>query len=148
MRRAEGTAMRRTEATALRQHAYNPHSHSPSPAMPSTTWSTLIWLPALLGAAMLIGCFVPSHRLPKRLPHDSVLHIGAFGLLALPIGFLPTSTLAMLALCGLLFVLGALVELAQRAWVPGRGFGYDDIAYNGIGVALGWFAGSVLAAVL
>jgi hypothetical protein len=101
-------------------------------------------LAALLGAAMLIGCFVPRHLLPRRLPHDALLHIGAFGLMALPLaGWPATREVLPLAMLGL-WLLGLLVELLQGL-VPGRRFGADDLVYNAAGILLGTGIGLLLA---
>lgn len=101
-------------------------------------------LAALLGAAMLIGCFVPRHLLPRQLPHDALLHIGAFCLLALPLaGWPATRDVLPLAMLGL-WLLGLLVELLQGL-VPGRRFGADDLAYNAAGIVLGAGVGILLA---
>lgn len=101
-------------------------------------------LAALLGAAMLIGCFVPRHLLPRRLPHDALLHIGAFGLLALPLAGWPATRDALpLAMLGL-WLVGLAVELLQGL-VPGRRFGADDLVYNAAGIVLGTGIGLLLA---
>jgi len=100
-------------------------------------------LAALFGAAMLIGCFVPRHRLPRRLPHDALLHIAAFSLLALPLTAWPATRGALpLAMFGL-WLVGFLVELLQGL-VPGRRFGADDLVYNAAGIGLGAAAGLLL----
>ena len=101
-------------------------------------------LAALLGAAMLLGCFVPRHLLPRRLPHDALLHIAAFSMLALPLAGWPATRDALpLAMLGL-WLVGLLVELLQGL-VPGRRFGADDLIYNAVGIALGGGLGLLVA---
>lgn len=95
----------------------------------------MIELLGLAGLLMLLGCFVPAHRLPVGLPHESLLHIGAFALLTLP---LCTFDLTRLEIAGAglgIWLLGLLIECLQNL-VPGRHFGVDDLVYNAIGIAL------------
>lgn len=94
-------------------------------------------------AAMTIGCLLPAHWLPRRLPNDKLLHAAGFALLTLP----PCAVLPMpqgLAAAAGLFVFGVLIEVAQIA-VRGRGFSVGDIVANGAGVLAGVLAGALIA---
>ena len=101
---------------------------------------TALWLVFGLGLAMIAGCFVPKRLLPQKMPHDGLLHIAAFGLLALPVGMGVEDTSKLLWMCGGLFVFGIVVEIFQM-WVPDRHFGWDDVAYNGVGIVAGGLLG-------
>lgn len=89
----------------------------------------------LFGALMMLGCFVPQDKLPRGLPHDSVLHIGAFALLTLALCMTSPDTAAMWRYAFCMWILGLLVECIQH-FVPTRQFGVDDLVYNALGIFL------------
>ena len=102
-------------------------------------WELILLLASACGIA--VGCLTPVGKLPS-LPHDKLLHFGAFGLAAwlagrLADGFWPTA----LALTGILAASWG-IELLQKL-VPGRTFCWRDMAANAAGVVA---AGVALAA--
>lgn len=95
----------------------------------------MLEMAGLAGILMLSGCIIPSHMLPKKMPHDSLLHALAFALLTLPLCSLLLSPLELLVACVGLWLFGLAIECLQQL-VPGRQFGLDDVAYNTIGIVV------------
>lgn len=92
-------------------------------------------LAGLLGALMLMGCFVPQDKLPRGLPHDSILHVGAFAMLAMPVCLMSHTPATMWLYAFGLWIAGFVVECIQH-FVPTRQFGVDDLVYNALGILL------------
>lgn len=95
----------------------------------------MIELAGIAGLAMLLGCFVPRHLLPRKMPHDSVLHIAAFALISLPLCQFSSSNTSLLLICIGIWTVGFVIECIQH-FIPQRRFGVDDLLYNAAGIAL------------
>jgi len=95
------------------------------------SWELIIFLAA--SGAIALGCLLPPRWVPL-LPHDKLLHFGAFaGLSLLALRIAPDWTLRVVWLLGLLFA-GFAIELLQKL-VPGRSFCWRDMGANTVGIA-------------
>ena len=103
-------------------------------------WELVVLIVVMVGTGL--GCLLPNSRLPT-LPNDKLLHFMAFGGMALMAGRLVLPGWHMVMALGLVFLVGALIELLQNH-VPGRRFCWRDMAANGAGIVS---AGVVLALV-
>lgn len=83
--------------------------------------------------AVSLGCLLPAAWLPP-LPHDKLLHFGAFAFLTtLAVQLAPAWQQQRYWLAGLL-VAGWAIEIGQK-FVPGRSFCWRDLAANAAGIA-------------
>lgn len=95
----------------------------------------MIELAGLAGIFMLLGCIVPQRFLPKGLPHDGLLHTGAFALLSLPFCLAANGVYELILVSLKVWTFGLLIECIQH-FIPTRRFGFDDLLYNAAGVLL------------
>lgn len=101
-------------------------------------WEAVLFLIGLVGIPL--GCLLPARLLPA-LPNDKLLHVVAFGGMALLAGRLVQGEARVLLALGAVFAVSWLIELLQNL-VPGRRFCWRDLGANAAGV-LG--AGACLA---
>lgn len=96
------------------------------------SWELVLFVSAL--AVVVAGCLVPTTWMPP-LPHDKLLHFGAFAVLTLLASAMADSLPGLG--CWALGLLGAglLIELLQNL-VPGRRFCWRDQAANAAGIAV------------
>ncbi|RDX37507.1 VanZ family protein [Kangiella sp. HD9-110m-PIT-SAG07] len=90
---------------------------------------------------ILIGSVMPGKQLPSNLPWDKALHfVGYFGL-----GFLArmgsTKRPAWLLIIACI-AFSLVVEIAQM-FIPNRGFEWQDLVANGLGVVCGVLIGII-----
>jgi hypothetical protein len=96
------------------------------------SWQLMLFVAAL--AVVAAGCLLPNQWLPP-LPHDKLLHFGAFAGLTLLAATMAHS-LQSLGLWALgLLAAGWLIEVLQNL-VPGRRFCWHDQAANAAGIAV------------
>lgn len=96
------------------------------------SWELIVFMAA--SGAVALGCLLPAGWIPP-LPHDKLLHFGAFALLTtLALRIEPDWALRAFWLAGLL-VAGFVIEVLQKS-VPGRNFCWRDMAANAAGIAL------------
>lgn len=96
------------------------------------SWELIVFMAASI--AVVIGCLLPAGWLPP-LPHDKLLHFGAFALLTtLALRIESDWYQRIIWIAGLLMA-GLAIELLQRR-VPGRNFCWRDMAANTAGVGL------------
>lgn len=95
-------------------------------------WELIFFLITLI--AVSAGCLLPAGWLPL-LPHDKLLHFGAFAVLALLAVRLAHGWHELACWLGGLLLAGWLIEALQNL-VPGRAFCWRDMAANAAGVAL------------
>jgi VanZ family protein len=99
--------------------------------MDTMVWEWTVFLLALAG--VVAGCLAPSTWLPL-LPHDKLLHFGAFAALTLLAQRLAHGWRELgYWMLGLLLA-GWLIELLQNL-VPGRRFCWRDLGANAAGIA-------------
>jgi VanZ family protein len=95
------------------------------------SWELIVFVAA--AGAIALGCLLPPRWVPL-LPHDKLLHFGAFaGLSMLALRIAPTWSLRMVWLLALLLA-GLTIELLQKL-VPGRSFCWRDMGANTAGIA-------------
>ena len=95
------------------------------------SWEFTVFLAA--AGAIVLGCLLPPRWVPL-LPHDKLLHFGAFaGLSMLALRIAPDWTQRTVWLLALLLA-GLAIELLQKL-VPGRDFCWRDMGANTIGIA-------------
>lgn len=95
----------------------------------------MIELAGLAGILMLLGCIVPQDFLPRGLPHDGLLHTGAFALLSLPFCLSANDMHDLVKVSLGVWTFGLAIECIQH-FIPTRRFGLDDLLYNAAGVLL------------
>lgn len=104
------------------------------------SWELLVFIAA--AGAVIIGCLLPAGWLPP-LPHDKLLHFGAFLVLTtLALRIAPDWEGRIVWLLGLLAA-GLVIEMLQKS-VPGRSFCWRDMAANTAGIAAATLAFGLL----
>lgn len=97
-------------------------------------WWSLGWLLVLL---VCVASLVPGQALPIENYNDKLMHATAYGGLMLWFSGLFVRVRALLAVAGLLFLLGILLDVAQGVATTYRTFDLLDIAADGGGILLG-----------
>lgn len=107
---------------------------------PSPTHKALPWMIAAVTCTIIIGSSLPNVTIGD---HDKEIHwLAYFVLTALVTLSHPRLRTALLGIT-LVFALGSLLEY-QQLYIPGRNFGYDDLAANYLGVISGAILGFLL----
>jgi VanZ family protein len=96
------------------------------------SWELIVFMAA--SGAVAIGCLLPAGWLPP-LPHDKLLHFGAFALLTTLALRIEPDWIRRGGWLASLLLAGLVIELLQQR-IPGRSFCWRDMAANTAGIAL------------